>query len=258
VNEHVPSDWYTDFFTELPNEFWRRAVSPQATASEVDFIQTRLGLKSRSRILDVPCGSGRHTLALATRGHDVLGVDISPEAIDHARNAAASAGLAVELVVAEMREIPRDGSFDAAICMGNSFGYLDLDGLREFVAALAAAVRPGGGLIVDFSAAAESVLPGFVDDKPRDMTVGDITVSGSNTYDVVGSRLLSSYVFTRGTQETRVTALHHVYTTAHLRQLLTDGGFTDIEQHGGPDGEPFEVGTGRLLLTAHRSDNQSS
>jgi hypothetical protein len=90
------------------------------------------------------------------------------------------------------------------------------------------------------------------------MTVGDIMVSGSNTYDVVGSRLLSSYLFTRGTQETRATALHHVYTVAHLRQLLTDGGFTDIEQHGSPDGEPFEVGTGRLLLTAHRSDNQSS
>jgi len=258
VIEHVPSDWYADFFTELPNEFWRRAVSPEATAAEVDFIQTHLGLRPRSRILDVPCGSGRHTLAMAARGHDVLGVDISQEAIDHARSTAASAGLDVELVVAEMRDIARDGSFDAAICMGNSFGYLDLDGLREFVAALAAAVRPGGGLVVDFSAAAESVLPGFVDDRPRDMTVGDITVSGSNTYDVAGSRLLSSYVFNRGGQETRVTALHHLYTVAHLRQLLAEGGFTDVEQYGGLDGEPFEVGTGRLLLTAHRADRPSA
>jgi SAM-dependent methyltransferase len=114
--EHVPSDWYADFFTELPNEFWRRAVSPEATAAEIDFIEARLGLKPGSRILDVPCGSGRHTLALA------------------------------------------------------------------------AAVRPGGGLVVDFSAAAESVQPGYVDERPRDMTVGDIVVSGSNTYDVAGSR----------------------------------------------------------------------
>jgi hypothetical protein len=152
-----------------------------------------------------------------------------------------------------MREIPRDGSFDAAVCMGNSFGYLDLDGLREFVAALAAAVRPSGGLVVDFSAAAESVLPGFVDDQPRDLTVGDITVTGSNTYDVAGSRLLSRYVFTRGPQQVKATALHHVYTVAHLRRLLVDGGFTGIEQYGGPDGEPFEIGTGRLMLTAHRA-----
>lgn len=251
--EHVPSDWYADFFTELPNEFWRRAVPPEATTAEVDFIETRLGLRPRSRVIDVPCGSGRHTLALAARGHDVVGVDISTEAIDHARRAAAGAGLDVELVVAEMREIPRGGSFDAAVCMGNSFGYLDLDGLREFVAALAAAVRPGGGLVVDFSAAAESVLPGFVDDRPRDMTVGDIVVSGSNTYDVVGSRLLSSYVFTRGAQETRVTAIHHVYTVAHLVRLLVDGGFADVETFGGPGGEPFGIGDGRLLLTARRT-----
>lgn len=252
MTEHVPSDWYADFFTELPNEFWRRAVPPEATASEVDFVESRLGLTPRSRILDVPCGSGRHTLALAARGHVAVGVDISGEAIDHARRAATAAGLDVELIVAEMREVPLDRSFDAAICMGNSFGYLDLDGLREFVAALAAAVRPGGGLVVDFSAAAESVLPGFVDDQPRDMTVGDIEVSGSNTYDPANSRLLSRYVFTRGTQETHVTAIHHVYTVAHLRRLLIDGGFTDIEQYGGPGGEPFEVGDGRLLLTAHR------
>ena len=51
----------------------------------------------------------------------------------------------------------------------------------------------------------------------------------------------------------QVTALHHVYTVAHLRRLLAAGGFTDIERYGGPDGEPFEVGTGRLLLTARRS-----
>ncbi len=253
MTEQVPSDWYADFFTELPNEFWRRAVPPQATVSEVDFIETRLGLKPGSRVIDVPCGSGRHALALAARGHDVLGVDISTEAIEHARRAAADAGLDVELVVGEMRDIPGDGSFDAAVCMGNSFGYLDQDGLSEFVSALAATVRPGGGLVVDYSVAAESVLPGFADDQPRDMTVGDITAAGSNSYDVVGSRLLSHYVFTRGPQQVSATALHHVYTVAHLRRLLADGGFTGIEQHGGPDGEPFEVGTGRLLLTARRS-----
>jgi SAM-dependent methyltransferase len=253
VTEHVASDWYADFFTELPNEFWRRAVPPEATAAEVDFIESRLALPSRSRILDVPCGSGRHSLALAARGHEVVGVDISVEAIEHARRAATGAGLEVELIVAEMRDIPDDGSFDAAICMGNSFGYLDQDGLGEFVAALAAAVRPGGGLVVDFAAAAESVLPGFVADRPRDVIVGDITVSGSNTYDVANSRLLSSYVFTRGAEQVEVTALHHIYTVAHLRWQLVTGGFTDVQLCGGPDGEPFEVWTGRLLLTARRS-----
>lgn len=252
LSEHVPSDWYADFFTELPNEYWRRAVPPDATTSEVDFVERHLGLAPGARVIDVPCGSGRHALALAGRGHRVVGVDISAEAIGYARRAAARADLDVDLVVAEMRDIPRDGSFDAAVCLGNSFGYLDLAGLREFVAALAGAVRPGGGLAVDCSIAAESVLPGFVDGRARDTATGDITVTGSNTYDVAGSRLLSSYEFRRGAEEVRVTAIHHVYTSAHLGHLLVDAGFTDVRRYGDPDGGPFDVGSGRLLLTARR------
>ena len=253
MSRDVPADWYDSFFTELPNEFWRRAVPEQATAEEVDFVEHRLDLSAGSRIIDVPCGSGRHSLALAERGHHVVGVDISVEAIDHARRAAIGSGLPVEFLVGEMRAVPGDGSFDAAVCMGNSFGYLDLDGTRQFLAALAAAVRPGGGLVIDYAAAAESVLPGFVNDQPRDMTVGDITATGSNTYDVTHSRLVSRYIFTRGAERVDVTALHHVHTVAQVLDLLTTAGFTDIDTFGDPHGGSFQIGTGRLLVAARRS-----
>lgn len=122
----IPSStWYMDFFTELPNEFWRRAVPPEVTVEEIDFVERRLGLAPRSRILDVPCGSGRHSLELARRGHRVTGVDLSAEAIGHARRAVADPGLDVEFVHADMREIPRDNGLDAVVCLGNSFGYLE-------------------------------------------------------------------------------------------------------------------------------------
>jgi hypothetical protein len=96
------------------------------------------------------------------------------------------------------------------------------------------------------------VLPGFVAERPRDMTVGDIHVTGSNTYDVANSRLLSTYVFSRGAQEVRATALHHVFTLVQIRDLLRGAGFCDIRHCGGTLGEPFELGCGRLLLTATR------
>ncbi len=152
-----------------------------------------------------------------------------------------------------MRNSPAGDPFDAAICMGNSFGYLDISGTRTFLTALAVAIRAAGGLVIDFNAAAESILPGFAAE-PREMNTGDITVTATNEYDAVNSRLISRYRyrFRRGGEEQTATAPHHVYTSAHIGQLLTDAGFTDIRRRGGPCGETFTLGDGRLILTARR------
>ncbi|WP_211241430.1 SAM-dependent methyltransferase [Pseudonocardia spinosispora] len=242
-------DWHHHFFTELPNEFWRRVVPPEATLAEVDFVEHRLGLAPGSRVLDVPCGSGRHTLELARRGHRVTGIDISTEAIDHARRI--TAGFEVELSVGEMTDVPADGRFDAAICLGNSFGYFPLAETRRLISALAAALRPGGGLVIDLGTTAESLLPGFTAGAEV-METGDIRVSASREYDVITGLLVTEYEFSRGPQRRRASAPYYIRTTAHLIELLTDGGFADVRCFGDPDGSPYELGDRRLLLTAAR------
>lgn len=150
-----------------------------------------------------------------------------------------------------MRDIPGDGDFDAVLCLGNSFGYLEPGDLTVFIAATAAALRPGGGLVVDFAATAETVLPGFTGED-RVTRTGDITVETGTVYDVAASRLLSTYTFTRGGQRHTATAVHHVSTSGHIAMLLRDGGFTDVALFGGPDGAPYPVGSNRLLVTARR------
>src|SRR5918997_4862029 len=65
MSQDPVSAWYADFFTELPNAFWRAAVPPSVTATEVDFIVRISGPGPRARVLDVPCGSGRHTCWMA-------------------------------------------------------------------------------------------------------------------------------------------------------------------------------------------------
>ena len=64
----ISSAWYADFFTELPNEFWRRAVPAGATELEADFIERQLELAPGSRIVDVPCGSGATVWPLLLEG----------------------------------------------------------------------------------------------------------------------------------------------------------------------------------------------
>src|SRR6185312_7085529 len=116
------------------------AATPAMTTADVDFVERELQLSPGARLLDVPCGSGRHSIALAGRGYRVTGLDISAEAIGHARALSAD----VEWLQGDMRHLPDEAGYDAALCLGNSFGYLGPAGTREFAAALARAVRPGG------------------------------------------------------------------------------------------------------------------
>jgi SAM-dependent methyltransferase len=227
-------------------------VPDASTAAEVAFVTGVAGLRPGARVLDVPCGSGRHALELARRGCRVTGVDVSEEAIAFAREAAERDGLDVDLRVGDMRTLPGDVRADAAICMGNAFGYLEHEGTQRFLADLAAIVVPGGTLVIDYAFAAESLLPGLTIEEPP-MTIGGIEATSVNTYDAMGGRWLTAFTFRRGEQEHRGTSVQHVYTAAEVARLVTAAGFTDVAGHGETDGTPYELRSPRLLLTAKRA-----
>jgi SAM-dependent methyltransferase len=119
----------------------------RGTAQEIEFLVGALGLRPGQRVLDVGCGPGRHAYALAERGMEVVGVDISRRFVDIA---AAGAPPGASFVRADARDLRCDAEFDAAIslCQG-AFGLaggpaapLDADG--DVLAGIARALRPGG------------------------------------------------------------------------------------------------------------------
>ncbi|MEO3808034.1 class I SAM-dependent methyltransferase [Sphaerisporangium sp. B11E5] len=245
------SAWYADFFTELPNAFWRAAVPASTTDAEVGFVIRLAGVRPGHQVLDVACGSGRHALELARRGYRVTGLDVSAEAIGYARAVAAGEGLDIDLRQGDMRTLPGDVRPGVAMCMGNVFGYLEHAATREFLAGLAGLVVPGGTLVLDYAFVAESLLPNLTLEEPP-MTIGGVEAVSVNEYDVVNSRWLTSFTFRRGTQEHRGTSVQHVYTAAEVGRLVTEAGFTGVELYGGTDGTPFRFGSPRLLLVARR------
>lgn len=87
------------------------------TAEEVDFILEELKLPASSRILDIGCGTGRHSVELAKRGYQVTGVDISSGMLTEAQKAAKEAEVKVEWVQADATEFTSAKLFDAAICL---------------------------------------------------------------------------------------------------------------------------------------------
>jgi cyclopropane fatty-acyl-phospholipid synthase-like methyltransferase len=125
------------------------------TLAEVDFIIGELNLPEGSSILDMGCGSGRHSVELARRGYRMTGVDISSGMLAQAEKAVGEAGVTAEWIKADATQFKSDKLFDAAICLcEGAFGLLGKDGdaiehnlfiLRNINQAL----KPGGKLILN-------------------------------------------------------------------------------------------------------------
>lgn len=95
------------------------------TVSEVDFLLDELELPAGGSVLDVGCGTGRHSIELAKRGYRVTGLDLSHEMLARAAMAAKAAGVGVEWVRSNAARFAFPGTYDAAICLcEGAFGLL--------------------------------------------------------------------------------------------------------------------------------------
>ncbi|MBX3119962.1 MAG: class I SAM-dependent methyltransferase [Fimbriimonadaceae bacterium] len=98
------------------------------TSTEVSFLEDLFMLAKGARILDIGCGTGRHSIELAKRGYVVTGIDISNGMLAQAQAKARGAGVEVEFIEADATQIQFDAVFDAAICLcEGAFGLTDPD-----------------------------------------------------------------------------------------------------------------------------------
>src|ERR1700677_4697014 len=104
--------------------FYEESIDDAHSDADTAEILGLLDLPAGARLLDAPCGHGRIARRLAAAGYEVTGVDRSAQYLDMAR-AAAGPGLPVDYHQGDMRRLPVEGPFDAAICWFTSFGYYD-------------------------------------------------------------------------------------------------------------------------------------
>lgn len=146
--------WFNELAAFLGPAYLRNAFT-KGTEQEIAFLVDALGMEAGERVLDVGCGPGRHALALARRGLDVVGVDVSEDFVTLAREAAEAEGLPARFEVLDVRDLAYDADFDAVLCLcQGGFGLLGGRAEPAVFDRIVAALRPRGRIaLTAFSAA---------------------------------------------------------------------------------------------------------
>ncbi|MDQ1438564.1 MAG: hypothetical protein QOK43_2193 [Acidimicrobiaceae bacterium] len=229
-------------------------LTAAATRADVDEILLLLGERSGQRLLDAPCGHGRHAVALASRGLRVTGADRSRRFLELARRASDEALVDITLCQADLADLPFRGGFDVAICWYGSFGYFGDDEDKRVLTSYHRALDPGGVLVVDLQSPYR-MIPSLVAGggaKTDVQRVGEDILFDTTTLDPITSRYFGERIAIVGSGVSTSRYSVRAFTVPEITSWLRDAGFAEV-QVTGDAGEPFTVLSRRLRVLAYRS-----
>lgn len=140
--------WYEALFSNYAEKYEYESFT-RGTRGECDFIEAEAGYDRGLRILDVGCGTGRHSLELRRRGYHIVGVDLSENMLSKARQKALAESLEIEFLKADARGLPFEEEFDLAImlCEGG-FPLMETDEMNfEILRSVTRALKKPGKFI---------------------------------------------------------------------------------------------------------------
>ena len=250
MNTTISDDWYKDFFSGLNCEMWNKAVQPEWTRREVDFLLSTLNVQPGASLLDIQCGNGRHTIELAKRGFRPTGLDISAEFLTTLKERVEADQLAVEVIQGDIVATTLEPSFDGAYCLGNGFGYVNYEGMNRFVKNAAGGLKPAARFVVNSGLVAESILPNFP--KTNRYELGDLLMDISNSYVIGESYMATELTYTKAGRSEKHYFKHYVYTLAEIKRLLTTYGLRTIAVYNSTEKDDYQLGDHQVYLVAEK------
>ncbi|MDO9027993.1 MAG: class I SAM-dependent methyltransferase, partial [Candidatus Roizmanbacteria bacterium] len=108
--------WYETLFENYGQKYDNECFT-QGTIGECDFIEKEINYNKELRIIDIGCGTGRHSIELSKRSYSVTGIDLSESLLEKAREKAKQNGLQLDFLRHDARNLPFENEFDMAIML---------------------------------------------------------------------------------------------------------------------------------------------
>ena len=252
VNE-IRDNWYEDFFQGINCELWEKAIPVDVTKQEVDFLLSELNLQTGQHILDIPCGFGRHAIELSKRGFNVTGIDISETFIKGLTKKIFSEKLNIKAIQADILTIQLNETFSGAVCLGNSFGYFNIDRIKLFVEKVSSSLEIGSKFIINSGMIAESILPNFLNySKNKSYNVGNITMDVTNIYNIEDSYMVSNLLYSKEGKTEKHSFKHYVFTLGEVKRLLKSYGLKTIATYSSTSKEEYKLGDQQVYIVSKK------
>ncbi len=243
------TEWYENSFGEDYLLVYKHR-DVHGAYQEVHKMINWLKLEPNAEVLDLCCGMGRHSLALADAGLRVTGVDLSDVLLREA--SLMDTEHRVTWCHADMRELPLKGGFDAVVNLFTSFGYFLEDGEQlKVLCAIHRMLRPGGSYIIDFMNTAyvtRHLVPHSVREDEGQRIEEFRKIEDGFVQKEIRITDTASGHEPRAYQE-RV----KLYTKDQLSELLSEAGLQVDQVHGGYDEEKYDEQTSpRMIFVGRR------
>lgn len=226
-------------------------LTDEITNSEVRFLLNETSIQPQSSVLDLCCGTGRHSIRFAELGYNVTGLDISPDFLKIANEKSLKSSLSVEWIKRDMRDIPFVNKFDLTFIMFGAWGYFEEDRENYIVLEeINKSLKMNGHFILDFLNH-DWIVHNF---QPTHWVKREIGYYlEKRILDIQNGRLnTESIVIKRDGSILEWETSTRAYTLIEIKNMLQQAGFNIINIYGNLERQSSDLNSPRLLFHAQK------
>lgn len=240
------------YFDGYYKEIWKAIIPEELTIREVDFFIQYFDLKSSSRVLDLMCGYGRHSLELARKRIAVTSVDNLLSYIEEIKTKAIKENLLITSFHSNILDFESDVQHDLAICMGNSLNFFNEKDTIKILSLINKNLNPEGHLVINTWSIAEIAIKMF--QQKSWGYVGDVKFLSDSKYLFFPTRIEtdSTIIFPDNSIETKK-GVDYIFSIAELQKILESSGFLLQEIFSIPGKKKFSLGDQRAYIIAKKN-----
>jgi len=244
--ENINNSYFDGYYKDI----WKSIIPTELTVKETEFIIDYFNLTPGKKVLDLMCGYGRHSIALARKGINVTAVDNLSEYIKEIEEAVAEKNLPIHAINSDVMEFMTDEKYDLVICMGNSFNFFAPLEAEKLLSHIYSFLNNKGQLLIHTWSIAEIAIPQFKEKSWSE--INGLKYLTSSKYLFSPTRIESETIIIgpKGT-ETK-TAIDYVFSASELITLLKENGFITKEIYSIPGKKIFKLGDPRAYITADK------